>query len=145
MKRLQRFLDWFDESASGVIRLSYLFAGITAVAAYFGASDFGSVFAALAHGDLRPLLPWPLAFAVEVNLYLIARRVLASWVALQESARGSKDVTPPCVASRSIAPSCSSCWRSHATTSSNTSVRPGRRPTRRRQRQRRGRSCCAPW
>lgn len=70
-----RFLDWLDEAAGGLIRITYLLAGITAVAVYFGAGALPpSVDLAL-----NAALPWLLAFSLETHTYLTARRVRAAW------------------------------------------------------------------
>src|SRR5678809_1638470 len=63
---LQRFLDWIDEAASSLIRLTYLLAGITAVAVYFGAGHLPGYI----EEPLNAMLPWLLAFSVETHTYL---------------------------------------------------------------------------
>lgn len=75
---LQRFLDWIDEAASSLIRLTYLLAGITAVAVYFGAGHLPGYI----EEPLNAMLPWLLAFSVETHTYLTARRVSKNWSAL---------------------------------------------------------------
>lgn len=76
---MQRFLDWLDEAAGGMIRLAYLLAGITAVAVYFGAGHLP----ALLDSVLNAGLPWALAFAIETHTYITARRIRAAWQTMQ--------------------------------------------------------------
>lgn len=79
---LQRILDWIDEAAGGLIRITYLLAGITAVSAYFGAGELPLDVQA----TLNFMLPWLLAFSVETHTYLTARRVSRNWHLLQAPA-----------------------------------------------------------
>jgi hypothetical protein len=72
---LSRILDAIDEAAGGFIRLTYLAAGITAVALYFGAGHLAPVL----ENGLNAALPWALAAAVETHSYLSARRVRVAW------------------------------------------------------------------
>lgn len=84
---MQRLLDWIDESSSSLIRLAYLFAGITAVAAYFGAGNLPPDVLALFNG----ILPWALAGAIETHTYLSARRVRGHYQQLQASTQGTAE------------------------------------------------------
>lgn len=77
---MQRFLDFLDESAGGLIRVAYLLWGIVAVAAYF--SD-GTAMPVAITATLAALAPWVLAFATETHAYLTARRVRAAWQGTQ--------------------------------------------------------------
>jgi hypothetical protein len=72
-------VDWFDESAAGLIRLAYLLTGITAVAVYFDAGRLP----ATVEDVLNAALPWTLAVSVETYTYLTARRVRAAWQGVQ--------------------------------------------------------------
>jgi hypothetical protein len=78
-KVLQRILDWIDEAAGGLIRITYLAAGVTAVAAWFGAGALPD----WVEGALSVALPWLLAFSFETHTYLTARRVSRNWNLLQ--------------------------------------------------------------
>jgi hypothetical protein len=85
--RINRYLDVLDESASGIIRLAYLLAGVIGVASYF--SD-GNVPAWFTH-DLNTILPWVLAAAVEIHTYLTARRVRRAYQTVRAAAPGSAE------------------------------------------------------
>ena len=109
---LARFLDWLDEAAGGLIRITYLLAGITAVAVYFGAGHLP----AIVEAPLNAALPWLLGFSLETHTYLTARRVRAAW----------QDPTAPRCGSTL---GCSqACWRSARGTSCSTCRSRGSRP-----------------
>ena len=79
---LQRILDWVDEAANGLIRLTYLLAGVTAVAVYFGAGNIPPQ----VEGVLNNALPWLLAFSVETQAYISSRRLAKAYNTLQAPA-----------------------------------------------------------
>jgi hypothetical protein len=84
---LSKLLDWIDESASGLIRLAYLFAGIVAVAAYFGNGTVPNSITDISNA----VLPWALAFALETHTYLTARCVRSAWQGMQATVKDSAE------------------------------------------------------
>lgn len=87
MNRITRIIEAVEESASGLIRIAYLLAGVTAVSAYFGDGTVPGSVTAIANAAL----PWVLAAALELHLYLTARRVRAAWQGIQASSKGSEE------------------------------------------------------
>lgn len=85
MNSVQRFMDWLDEAAGGLIRITYLLAGVSAVAAYFGAGSLP----APVELALAASLPWLLAFSVETHSYLEARRLRSAWQEFSASEKGA--------------------------------------------------------
>lgn len=80
---IQRLMDWIDEVGHSLVRPTLLAAGFTAVAFYFGGGNLGQLATELARGNIEPLVPWAVAFAVETFMYLMARRTSKAWGNMQ--------------------------------------------------------------